>query len=207
MSTNFECVKCDDGRIFSVGDTIVVKNSEYEGLFGKIINIVESANDPLKCDIHCKLMPPILKRNQKELEERVSAVHLVEKKLEDISLDDVVVSPDKICLVEHTQTIGIYVLKESIERPESEYCKYTTSAEYFSTLDEARWRMRNTMETDRETLLSTWMQEEGFYEEELVENHYMAGVKGKNKRYTLYITPASITVDKSFADRLSSKFQ
>lgn len=206
MKTDF--IEKDDGRELHVGDIVVARDAgEYEGLLGEIIEITDTdeTGNPGDYDVHCAFMPPVLKHEQKELERVFSDLYQMEKKLEDISLDDVIMSPEELYPVQHSKTTEIYVFGRSVERPDDENCKHTE--DYYSMLDEARWNMRKALEADGGAFLSAWKQEAGFYEEEVMENHYSAGVKDQGKRYSVYVKPIRVVVDELFAKELVEKFQ
>lgn len=199
-------VECNDGRVLRVGDTVVSRESGvFEGLFGKIIDITNAGK---WYDVHCAFMRPILKHEQKELEERFSATYDDDEAAQGrIPLGDILMKPDDLYLVQHSETMDIYVLKQFVSCPDQGGNHgHSSLTQYYSTLDIARWNMRNTLETDRELFLYEWMREPGFYEEEIGDHHYTAGVRGQNKRYTLYVDPITIAIDELFAKKIAEKF-
>ena len=87
-----------EGVTYTVGDKILATDaSEYEGLFGEIHEIRteedrETENDTP--DFHCHFYPPFDPRQISNLESRFSALYRYPKKLEDISLDEVIMAPE-----------------------------------------------------------------------------------------------------------------
>lgn len=80
-------------RIFANGQ------SDWEGLFGVITEIrtdgdKETENETP--DIYCSFDVPVLPADVKELEKRFSNLYREPKKLEDISLDEVIMAPEMI---------------------------------------------------------------------------------------------------------------
>ena len=92
------------GVSFVIGQPVVgTSQSEYEGLYGLITEIrdgedKETENDTP--DIYCSFDPPILPYDIEELEKRFSSLYQNPKKLEDISLDEVIMAPEMIKGVE-----------------------------------------------------------------------------------------------------------
>ena len=89
-----------DGVFFTVGMHVLAnKTSEYDGLYGVITEIRtdddrETENDTP--DIYCQFDVPVLPKEVKELESRFSALYRRPMKLEDISLDMVIMAPDML---------------------------------------------------------------------------------------------------------------
>lgn len=92
-----------NGVQYTIGDTVMAtKSSDYAGLFGTITEIrtgpdMETENDGI--DIYCEFEPPVAPYDIEQLEARFSALYQTEKKLENITLDFVIVAPDEICII------------------------------------------------------------------------------------------------------------
>ncbi len=88
------------GMTYTIGQRIYANGqSDWEGLFGVITEIrtdgdKETENETL--DIYCSFDVPVLPADVKELEERFSDLYREPKKLEDISLDEVIMAPEMI---------------------------------------------------------------------------------------------------------------
>lgn len=107
-----------NGITYTVGDQILANSeSEYEGLFGTITEIrngadKESDNDTP--DIHCAFMPPFDPDEIKALESRFSCLYRQEKKLEDITLDSVIMAPEMITIMNpahETRQFDVYEVR------------------------------------------------------------------------------------------------
>lgn len=85
---------------YTIGEKIYAnENSDWEGLFGFITEIRtdedrETENETP--DIYCSFEPPVLPEDIVELEKRFSVLYGEPKKLEDISLDEVIMAPEMI---------------------------------------------------------------------------------------------------------------
>ena len=93
-----------EGVTYTIGAKIYANNqSDWKGLFGVITEIrtdedKETENETP--DIYCSFDVPILPVDVKELEERFSDLYREPKKMEDISLDEVIMAPEMIELLE-----------------------------------------------------------------------------------------------------------
>lgn len=88
------------GVTFVIGQPIVgTKQSEYEGLYGVITEIRDGKDKDTENDtpdIYCTFEPPVLPHDIERLEKRFSGLYQQSKKLEDISLDEVIMAPEMI---------------------------------------------------------------------------------------------------------------
>lgn len=91
------------GKNFIVGDEIFANsNSEYAGLFGTVREILTESGgetDNKKPEICCTFLPPESDRFIAALEEQASAFYALPLCLEDIGMDDIVMSPEKLELI------------------------------------------------------------------------------------------------------------
>ena len=89
-----------EGMTYTVGERIYANGqSDWEGFFGVITEIrtdedKETENETP--DIYCSFDVPVLPADVKELEERFSDLYREPKKMEDISLDEVIMAPEMI---------------------------------------------------------------------------------------------------------------
>lgn len=85
---------------YRIGDSILaVSGSEYEGLYGVIVQIRDGDDKDTENEgpeIYCSFKPPLDPNAIAKLEQNFSALYCYPKKLKDISLDFVVMSPDEI---------------------------------------------------------------------------------------------------------------
>lgn len=93
-------VFCYDGVTYRIGDRVYANNqSDFEGLYGVITEIrtesdKETENDTP--DIYCCFEAPALPQEIKGIEKRFSQLYQTEKKIEDISLDMVIMAPEML---------------------------------------------------------------------------------------------------------------
>ena len=104
-------------EIYRIGDTVTVNGDGiYAGILGEICEIrtgKDKQTDNENPEIYCKFYPPILKAGIEELEKKYSELCKEEKKLEDIPLDSVIMSPDMLSLHDRTENSEkIYLLTE-----------------------------------------------------------------------------------------------
>lgn len=89
-----------ENMTYTIGQRIFANGqSDWEGLFGVITEIrtdgdKETENETP--DIYCSLDVPVLPADVKELEERFSNLYREPKKMEDISLDEVIMALEMI---------------------------------------------------------------------------------------------------------------
>lgn len=89
-----------EGMTYTIGERIYANGqSDWEGLFGVITEIrtdedKETENETP--DVYCSFDVPVLPADVKELEERFSDLYREPKKIEDISLDEVIMAPEMI---------------------------------------------------------------------------------------------------------------
>ena len=95
--------KNHNGGEFRVGDMVVATpESPWEGLCGTITEIRdgddrETENDSI--DIYCEFLPPTHPEEIRRLEDRFSDLYGMEKRLDDISLDMVIMAPSMIRVI------------------------------------------------------------------------------------------------------------
>ena len=108
-----------EGIAYTVGGKIVAnKESEYEGLYGTILEIrdgddKETENDTP--DIYCAFIPPVIPDEIKALETRFSKLYCEEKHLDNLSLDMVIMAPDMLRVLEplpESQELKIFIIRE-----------------------------------------------------------------------------------------------
>lgn len=92
-----------EGKIYKIGDRIIAtEGSEYEGLYGFIFEICddedkETENDTP--DIYCSFDVPSDPQQIKKLEKIFSDLYREPKKIDDIILDFVIMSPEMIRVI------------------------------------------------------------------------------------------------------------
>lgn len=155
------------GVTYTVGERIYANEvSEYFGLFGTITEIrsgedKETENDTL--DIYCAFDEPVLHHVIQELEKRFSSLYGSPKKIEDISLDMVIMAPEMIVPLKHHEDakrqLTIYMISEEwIIDGEGGY-SITPVSDY---REAQRIFSQKLAEDARNGCISIWMTEEDF---------------------------------------------
>ena len=92
-----------DGASYKIGDRIIgTSESEYEGLYGSIFEIRDGEDKETENetpDIYCSFEEPVLPHQIEKLEEIFSELYQEPKKLEDITLDFVIMSPEMVRVI------------------------------------------------------------------------------------------------------------
>lgn len=89
-----------EGVTYTVGAAVTVcKDSDYDGLVGKIIEITTESDmdtDNTGIDIYCDFKKPTNPNVIKKLEKRFSYIYNTPQTLKDICLEGIVMAPDEI---------------------------------------------------------------------------------------------------------------
>ncbi|MCB6416611.1 hypothetical protein LI221_16385 [Faecalimonas umbilicata] len=104
---------------YIIGDFIVgTPESEYEGLYGVITEIRDGNDQETENetpDIYCRFEAPVLPYDIEELGKRFSELYQCPKKLEDISLDSVIMAPSMIVPLQPfhgNKQVTLYIIHE-----------------------------------------------------------------------------------------------
>ena len=160
-----------EGKKYVIGEQVLANDaSEYEGLFGRILEIrdgddKETENDAP--DIYCEFEEPVLKSDIWNLEQRMSGLYGERMTLEDISLDLVIMGPDMITTIaaieDNSPTAEIYILTEDWAVNDD----YGRSTGAFTSLEMARLSMRQMLTKEKQTgCIPVWEDEADFREDE-----------------------------------------
>ena len=193
-----------EGKKYVVGEQIVANDaSEYEGLFGRILEIrdgddKETENDAP--DIYCEFEEPVLKSDIWNLEQRMSGLYGERMTLEDISLDLVIMGPDMISTIAdieyHSPTAEIYILTEDWAVNDD----YGHSTGAFTSLEMARLSMRQMLTKEKQDgCIPVWEDEVDFREDEsdMSYSAYREGFWCEN-HYELTIQKLDIRMSPAF---------
>lgn len=164
-----------NGQRFYIGQRIIgTEQSEYEGLFGTVWEIRDGKDKETENetpDIYCSFDAPKLPYDIQQLEKTFSDLYGTPKTIEDIVLDEVIMSPDMIAPLDTVlPQKTVYMLIEDWAHQGETGFRYRI----YSDKNEAKKQMRLTFDRDLE---------EGFFEglrsepdadviEESDENHY-----------------------------------
>ena len=204
-----------DGNTYTVGDRVVATGeSAYEGLFGSIQEIrtgKDKSTDNDTPDLHCAFLPPAIPAEVVALESRFSALYRQKKVLDDITLDEVIMAPEMIRVINPNgvHSITVYTVHEEW------VLKGDCGENRFPALDpdHAKLKMTELIHNDRaEGCISEWRKHgaaeeevngENYYEcwvhDEYCENHYMVSIETQ----TIHISEDVFTeIGKAFVDRI-----
>ena len=204
-----------DGSTYTIGDRVIATDeSAYEGLFGTILEIRtgnDKSTDNDTPDFHCEFIPPALPAEVVALETRFSALYQQKKVLDDITLDEVIMAPEMIRVINPmgVHSIAVYTVHE----------EWVLKGDYGENRypapdpDHAKLKMTELIHNDQaEGCISEW-REHGAVEEEVTgENYYECWVQDEycENHYKVSIETQSIPISedvfteigKAFVDRI-----
>ena len=198
-----------DGVFYEIGDRIIATaESEYEGLYGSILEIrdgedKETENDTP--DIYCTFEKPILPHQIKKLEETFSSLYGEPKKLNDISLDVVIMAPEMVRVIlpdPNPLPQMIYsVHEEWADRGE---CGSSVSQAYTSEESALQFMMKQLREEMEDGLVSQMRFDKKFVEESY-DDSYECFIDGDyyENHYRIYITAQQIIVTPEFVREMA----
>lgn len=174
------------------GKVIATKETEYEGLVGKIIEIrdgedKETDNDTP--DIYCCFTEPIMSVNKERLKKRFSDLWQQPMEIEDINLDQAIVAPDMIAPIDQLRnnkdkkTIYVLVEDAAVDGNDSLF------VEAFTDYEEAKKHLEIRLNEEMENgMLLTPVDSNDFVVEESVDS-YEIYRKGRycEWHYSVYI--------------------
>ena len=182
------------GVEYVIGAPVIgTKESEYEGLYGTIIEIRDGDDKETENetpDLYCEFDPPVLPHEIKRLEEIFSDLYDEPKKLDDIILDMVIMAPQMVRPLEDLhrcqKQATIYVVMEDWAVDG----EHGNSCELFTDHEDARHIMLEKLREEIERgVILRWVENagfvvdsdgdsyEGYLEGEYTENHYMISVQ------------------------------
>ncbi len=105
-----------DGTDWFIGSKVVVTNGDYRGLNGTLLSVrdgedMDTDND--EPDFYCSLQPPALPNDVAAFEQRMSRLYGEPKQVEDIPLDEVILSPEELQPVKRKEPkLKLYIVDE-----------------------------------------------------------------------------------------------
>lgn len=204
-----------DGNTYTVGDRVIAtEESAYERLFGTILEIRtgrDKSTDNDTPDFHCAFLPPAIPAEVVTLESHFSTLYKQKKVLDDITLDEVIMAPEMIRVINPNgvHTITVYTVHE----------EWVLKGDYgenrYPALDpdHAKLKMTELILNDRaEGCIFDWRERgaaeedvtgENYYEcwvqDEYSENHYKVSIETQ----TVPISEDVFTeIGKAFVDRV-----
>ena len=188
-----------EGVTYTIGDKIFSNDtSDFRGLFGYIKEIRtgddrETDNDTP--DFHCYFYPPVDPKGIAELESRFSRLYRYPKKLEDIALDEVIMSPEMIQVISPAYTNRVIT---AFRVEESWVIKGEPGVQTTLALDEmqAKLRLAELVHTEStEGCILEWSADPRF-ETEITSLYYECWLRDEycENRYKVSIIPEQITI-------------
>lgn len=186
-----------EGTVYIIGEIVVgTSESEYEGLFGTIMEIrdgedKETENDTP--DIYCYFEPPVLPYDIQKLERSFSSSYRQPKKIEDIILDFVIMAPKMLAPLcssqKNSEQLEVYIVhKNWVVEGEDGY-SMTPFLDYSS----ARYKFNEELKKEQNTgCIYSWDKNDGlvvesrkdYYEayldDEYSWNHFKITIEKKN---------------------------
>ena len=200
-----------DGKTYYIGEEIVaLNNSEYSGLFGRIVEIRDDADketDNKTPDIYCEFDPPLCPKDIEELEKRFSDLYKAPKKLDDITLDSVIMAPDMIkSLTEKTdgRKITIYSLEEDWAYDDD----YGHTTEIISDYMLAKKRLCEKIKNEKEDgSVERWLDDDELIED-YGNDYYEAYLDGyySSSHYLVNIKSHSVSVNDSVVSDFANAY-
>ena len=200
-----------DGKTYFIGEEIVaLNNSEYSGLFGRIVEIRDDADketDNKTPDIYCEFDPPLFPKDIEELEKRFSDLYKAHKKLDDITLDSVIMAPDMIkSLTEKTdgRKITIYSLEEDWAYDDD----YGHTTEIISDYMLAKKKLCEKIKNEKEDgSVERWLDDDELIED-YGNDYYEAYLDGyySSSHYLVSITSHNAAVNDSVVSDIANAY-
>ena len=204
-----------DGNTYTVGDQVIAtEESAYEGLFGTILEIRtgrDKSTDNDTPDFHCAFLPPAIPAEVVALESRFSALYKQKKLLDDIALNEVIMAPEMIRVINPmgVHSIAVYTVHE----------EWVLKGDYGENRypapdpDLAKLKMTELIHNDQaEGCVSEWREHGAALEEVTGENYYECWVQDEycENHYKVTIETQSIPISedafteigKTFVDRI-----
>jgi hypothetical protein len=197
------------GVSFVIGQPVVgTSQSEYEGLYGLITEIrdgedKETENDTP--DIYCAFGPPVLPHDIEELEKRFSGLYQNPKKLEDISLDEVIMAPEMVKVVEDPEKcrrfLPVYIVVEDWARA----WERGHEEQPYTELSDAKYVFYTKLKKELEEGCLAYMRGKDNFCVESIKDGYEGFIDGEydKNHYLIQIEERRLAVSEEFIKRVS----
>lgn len=179
-------------------------------MFGRIVEIRDGADkvtDNKTPDIYCEFDPPLCPKDIEELEKRFSDLYKAPKKLDDITLDSVIMAPDMIkSLTEKTdgRKITIYSLEEDWAYDDD----YGHTTEIFLDYMLAKKKLCEKIKNEKEDgSVERWLDDDELIED-YGNDYYEAYLDGyySSSHYLVDITSHSVSVNDSVVSDFANAY-
>ena len=189
-----------NGTTYTIGAAVVAtEESEYQGLCGIITEIrdgVDRETENDTPDIYCCFETPLFPKEIHELEQRFSDLYQTPKKLDEITLDMVIMAPEMVRVISPDpsvcKTCKVYLLTMQFTTSWDSGCITELYADY----DMARFAMlKGIREEQAEGCVKDWAEKDAL-EEEYCTDLYEAWHRDEysEKHFTASIEKLSLTL-------------
>ena len=189
-----------NGMTYTVGAAVTATEaSEYRGLYGAITEIRDGADRETEndtSDIYCCFEPPFLPKEIQELERRFTELYQSPKKLDEITLDMVIMAPEMVRVISADpsvcKTCKVHLLTMQFTTSWDSGCITELYADY----DMARFAMlKGIREEQAEGCVKDWAEKDAL-EEECCTDFYEAWHRDEysEKHFTASIEKLSLTL-------------
>lgn len=171
------------GIIYKVGAPIVGTDaSEYEGLFGRIIEIRtddDKQTENTTPDIYCSFDIPVLQQEINDVEARFSELYGAKKWIDDIIFDEVILAPEMIKPLPDSKQSADDLELFVVTQEWSVDGEYDNSTDVFADYDEAKHLMHETLKEDMENGTISRIGDDDKFVSEEADNFYEGYIDGE----------------------------
>ena len=198
ISKHGETYLCN-GTTYRIGDHVVGTDaSEYAGLNGTILEIRDGDDRETENetpDIYCAFEPPVLPADVKRLEEVFSKLYQTEKKLADIALDMVIVSPEMVYVPSVKHALHIYMVEE--DYAVNDWNEHTV--QIFPSLYLAKADLNRALATEMDEGIVLQLRNRAEFIEESSDMYYECWTDGRycTDHYLISITEVEVPLTES----------
>lgn len=189
-----------NGMTYTVGAAVMATEaSEYRGLYGTITEIRDGADRETENDtpdIYCCFEPPLFQEEIREPERRFAELYQSPKKLDEITLDMVIMAPEMVRVISPDPSVcktrKVYLLTMQFTTSWDSGCITELYADY----DMARFAMlKGIREEQAEGCVKDWAEKDAL-EEECCTDFYEAWHRDEysEKHFTASIEKLSLTL-------------
>ena len=189
-----------NGMTYTVGAAVMATEaSEYRGLYGTITEIRDGADRETENDtpdIYCCFEPPLFQEEIRELERRFTELYQSPKKLDEITLDMVIMAPEMVRVIsadpKECKACELYLL--------TTHCTTNLDSSSFTELyadyDAGRFALlQSVREEQQDGCVKDWAEKDAL-EEECCTDFYEAWHRDEysEKHFTASIEKLSLTL-------------
>ena len=195
-----------NGMTYTVGAAVMATEaSEYRGLYGTITEIRDGSDRETENhtpDIYCCFELPLFPKEIQELEQRFTELYQTPKKLDEITLDMVIMAPEMVRVVSPDpsvcRTLKVYLLTMQFTTSWDSGCIRELYADY----DMARFAMlKGIREEQAEGCVKDWAERDAL-EEEYCTDFYEAWHRDEysEKHFTASIEKLSLALPQKITE-------